>query len=271
MKRAMKTMVPVLALGLVMQSPTRAVTPSAAFNKGVKVAEAALTLNEVAKLLFDVGSLSGDRARIQVAVHLAAWASRHEGGYQGNRFMESSRYRYFPATQEALYVRTRLEGRKVVTSFEPFPINTLENRQYLCVPKKGDTSTWEARQASFAMAAHATVLERVGSFPDGFGPWTCVVMAQRTPLASDCTPSADADTYARQLVTVAEAGRTYFTFDRGGNYLYGMPEIFIGGQAAGGPAVVVPNPGRSPDTGPNGSQGADRVPVQNPNLNPDNQ
>lgn len=263
MKCAIKSMVPVLALGLAMQQPTRAVTPSAAFDKGVKVAEAALTLNEVAKLLFDVGSLSGDRARIKVTVELAAWAHRHEGSYKGIRFMDSARYRYFPATLDAVYIRTWLDGGKVVTSYDPFLINTLENRNYRCVPRSGDTSTWEARQASFAMAAHATVLERVGSFPDGLGPWTCAVLASRTPLASDCTPTGDAETYARQSVNVSEVGRTYFTFDRGGNYRYGMPEIFFGGQASNRPAVVVPNPVRT--------NGAGDVPIQNSNPNPADQ
>lgn len=247
MRHPIQTVIPALALGLVLPPNTHAATPATAFANGMKVAEAALTLNEVAKLLFDVGSLSGDRARIKVALELASWSRRVEGAYRGTRYLQSFNYRYYPVQSSALYITQRLQDGRIVTDNEPFTVTTLENRDYRCVRNTSKQADWEVRRANFTLAARSTVLEQVGLFANGLGPWTCTVVASRSPMPSDCQPAPTTESQVRRSISVSTGGRTYFNFDRTGNHLYGIPEILIGGQGSTGPAVVVPNPERQGD------------------------
>lgn len=271
MKHTIPTLLLALALGGFMQQPARAATPSSAFSKGVKVAEAALTLNEVAKLLFDVGSLSGDRARIKVSVELASWSRRVEGANFGFRHMQAFNYRYYPVLMSAMYTWTRLENGKIVTDHEPFIITTLETRNYRCVQDVGPRPTWENRQARFDMAARSTVLEKIGAFAKGLGPWTCTVVSMRTSLPSDCRPIQLTDSQQRKSVSVSTGGRTYFTFDPSGNYHYQVPEILIGSQEATGPVIVVPNPEVGNDAQNDPVPGTGRRASANANANTDQQ
>ena len=271
MKHPIPTWLPALALGVIIHQAAQAAAPSTVLGKGMQVTEAALKLNEVAKLLFDVGSLSGDRARIKVAVELASWSRWVDGATSGVRHMQSFSYRYYPVLMSAMYQWARLENGRIVTEHEPFPITTLETRNYRCVHDVGPRASWENRQARFSMAARSTVLEMVGAFANGLGPWTCTVVSSRTELPSDCRPVEPRNSQQRKSVSVATGGRTYFTFDEAGNYHYQVPEILIGSRDPSGPVVVVPNPEVGNDAQNDPVPASRRKALVNDNENPEGQ
>ena len=260
MKYTALHILPALCFGVITGQQAAAGPAVPLIKQGVAIAEGALTLNEAAGVARKIGSFLGTSARIHVAVQLAEWSRSVSGSEHGARYMHSFEYRHYPVLLNSIYVRRQLVNGVVETDYSPFPITTLETREMTCFRRVGPRASWEARRARFTMSARSTVLEKVGLFSDGLGPWPCTVVVSRTPLPSGCTPVADEDTQERRLISVRTGGATYFTFDRYGNYVYGMPEILVGVSDGARPAPSAPNPARYAD--------AMNDPVQVIQLNP---
>jgi hypothetical protein len=260
MKHTALHILPALCFGVIMGEPAAAGPVVPLIQRGVAIAEGALTLNEAAGVVRKVGAMLGTSTRIHVSVHLAEWSRTVSGADMGQRYMHSFEYRHYPVLLNSIYVRRQLVKGVVQTDYSPFPITTLETRDMSCVRRAGTRPSWETRRARFSMFARSTVLEKVGFFADGLGPWPCTVVVSRTPLPSGCSPVEDEETQERRMISVRTGGATYFTFDRSGNYEYGMPEILVGVSNGARPAPPAPNPSRSSDAG--------NDPVQPIQLNP---
>lgn len=260
MKHTPLHILPALCLGVLMGGTATAGPIVPLLQKSIAIAEGAMTLNEAAGVVRKAGSFLGTSTRIHVAVQLAEWSRSVSGCEHGARYMHSFEYRHYPVLLNSIYVRRQLVNGVVETDYAPFPVTTLETRDMTCFRRGGPRASWETRRARFAMSARSTVLEKVGLFSDGLGPWPCTVVVSRTPLPSGCTPVADEDTQERRLISVSTGGATYFTFDRSGNYVYGMPEIVLGVSDGARPAPSAPNPARYAD--------ALNDPVQRIQLNP---
>lgn len=260
MKHTPLHILPALCLGVLMGGTATAGPIVPLLQKSVAIAEGALTLNEAAGVVRKIGSFLGTSTRIHVAVQLAEWSRSVSGCEHGARYMHSFEYRHYPVLLNSIYVRRQLVKGVVETDYSPFPITTLETRDMSCFRRAWPQASWETRRARFTMSARPTLLEQVGFFGDGLGPWLCSVVVSRTPLPSGCSPVEDEETQERRSITVRTGGATYFTFDRSGNYLYGMPEILLGASDGARPAPLVPNPARYSD--------AMNDPVQPIQLNP---
>lgn len=247
MKYTALHILPALCLGVISGEQAAAGPVVPLLKKGVAVAEGAMTLNEAAGVVRKAGSFLGTGTRIHVAVQLAEWSRSVSGAEHGSRYMQSFEYRHYPVLLNSIYVRRQLVNGVVETDYSPFPITTLETRDMTCMRRTGSVSSWEARRARFTMSARSTVLEKVGLFADGLGPWPCTVVVSRTPLPSGCTPVEDEETQERRSLWVRTGGVTYFTFDRSGNYAYGVPEVLLGISDGARPAPSAPDPARSSD------------------------
>lgn len=247
MKHTSLHILPALCFGVVTWEHALASPAVSLIKKGVAIAEGAMTLNEVAGVVRRAGSFLGTGTRIHVAIQLADWSRSVSGAERGVRYMHSFEYRHYPVLLNSIYVRRQLVNGVVETDFTPFPVTTLEVRDMGCFRPGGPHASWQTRRARFTMAARSTVLEKLGIFSDGLGPWPCTVVVSRTPMPSGCSPVEDEETQERRAVLVRTGGATYFTFDRSGNYLYGVPEVLLGATEGVRPAPSAPNPASRAD------------------------
>lgn len=247
MKHATKLIILALWLGWNASPPASARSAGTFFSRAVSISEGAMTLNDAAGVAAKIGSFFGSSSRISVAIEIADWSRSITGYDHGQPYMSGFYYRHFPVLLSSFYVHRWLANGVIETDYEPFPVTSLELRDMTCRRGQGARTAWETRRARFTMAARSTLIEKVGWFSDGLGPWPCTVVMARSPMPSGCSPVEDEETQERRAITVRTGSLTYFTFDRSGNYLYGLPGILIGDRMPARPAPPAPNPIRIPE------------------------
>jgi len=242
MKRTSLYLLPALCVGVNSTEHALALSAAAPIPKVIAVPEGAVTLNEVTGFVPKPGSWFGAGTRIRVAVQVATWSRALYGAERGIPYMHSFEYRHYPVFLNSIYVHQQMVNGVFKTEYTPFPITALETRDMTCLRRTGTAASWEIRKARFTLAARSTVLERVGLFSNEMGPWACTVVASRQPMPSSCTPVEDEASQECRVVSVQTGGLTYFTFDRSGNYSYGVPEIFLGARDGARNAPLASNP-----------------------------
>lgn len=244
MKRTLSYLLPALCIGSISHQHLSAAAAASATPKVNLIAEGPMTLSETTGVASKPGSWLFSGTRIHVALHLAAWSKVVYGAERGIPYLHAYEYRHYPVLLRSLYIQAHRVNGSVKFELQPFPITNLETRDMTCLRRVGPQASWEGRKARFTLATRATVLEKVGIFSDGLGPWACTVGSSRKPMPSTCNAVEDDATDERRQVSVGTEGMTYFTFDRSGNYSYGVPGIVLGARDETRPAPLASDPSR---------------------------